>query len=194
MGGTPNGSLFSLWICNGILPAEWLEFTADQREDNGVDLNWSTQTEINNDFFSVERSADGLKWEAIGQVEADGNSDIQQRYTFLDRLPLAGDNHYRIRQTSLDGGTSFSEVETVVVANESIHCSPNPATSKVMIEMLNADEAIVTLRNELGQSVVVTRTVSPSKIELNTGELARGVYFLEVHHPQFIYRNTDSNS
>jgi hypothetical protein len=128
LGGTPNGSLFSLWICPGILPAEWLDFSATLRDARTVDLEWATQTEINNDFFTVERSGDGQQWVALTQVDGAGNSDTERDYGFTDTAPLVGENHYRIRETSLDGMSTFSAVETVtILASDAIRIHPNPA-------------------------------------------------------------------
>lgn len=181
LGGSPNGSLFSLWICPAILPAEWLDFSATLRDARTVDLEWATQTEINNDFFTVERSGDGQQWVALTQVDGAGNSDTERDYAFTDAAPLVGENHYRIRETSLDGTSTFSEVKTVsILASDAIRIHPNPAQDVVTIQVLQADAAQVILRNQLGQTVSVPLTVDLDAIQLQTSALPRGVYFLEV--------------
>jgi hypothetical protein len=183
--GTPNGALFSLWICPAILPAEWLQFTAALQTDRSVALDWTTQTEINNDFFTVERSTDGLSWSAIGQVDGAGNSDAPRSYSFIDSQPSVGTNHYRIRQTSLDGSASNSVIETVhMAAGQGIQVSPNPARDFVQIEMAGIDQVTVTLRNQLGQVVEVARDVLADKMILHTADLPKGVYFVEIRTAQ----------
>lgn len=181
LGGTPNGSLFSLWICPAILAADWVSFDAKVNSDKAVDLAWTTATEINNDYFTIERSADGDTWQAIGNVDAVSNSDVPTDYAFIDNAPLQGQNQYRIRETSMDGASSLSNVEQVeVLTNPGIHVSPNPAHDFVQIAMEGAEEATVILRNQLGQTVYAPQTTEVDKVTLRTADLARGVYFLEI--------------
>jgi Secretion system C-terminal sorting domain len=181
LGGTPNGALFSLWFCNAVLPTEWLDFSSELLDEQSVELTWTTATEINNDFFTVERSQDGQTWQAIGQVDGAGNSDVPQTYIFEDLQPQVGENHYRIRQTSLDGGTTASDVETqTITATQGIHISPNPAHNEVQIDMAGIESATVTLRNQLGQQVFAPQTVGVNQLILRTQELPRGIYYLEV--------------
>ncbi len=88
-----------------ILPVELLSFSAT--EDKGITkLNWATASEINNDYFSIERSADGKDWNEIGIVKGAGNSSIEKNYTFTDvELPVTiGDLfYYRLKQIDYDG-------------------------------------------------------------------------------------------
>lgn len=182
VGGTPNGALFSLFICNGVLPAEWLQFNADFSPSGAVNLDWATSTETNNDYFTIERSADGDAWEAIGEMDAVGNSQTIQSYVFTDPAPLPGSNQYRIRQTSLDGSGTYSETRNILTpGSASIRISPNPAKDFVQVEGLDAAQATVMLCNHLGQAVQVPVTRSADRIVLNTSSLPQGVYFLRVN-------------
>ena len=95
-----------------ILPIELISFTA-RREGAAVKVAWSTVAESNNDFFSVERSADGKHYERIGTVKAAGNSQGRVDYGFVDADPTEGVSFYRLRQTDMDGRYSFSEVVQV---------------------------------------------------------------------------------
>ncbi len=188
LGGTPNGSLFSLFICNGILPAQWLDFQAVLQADHTVALEWQTQTEINNDFFTVERSADGMVWEEIGVQDAAGNSDVVQAYTLIDQQPLDGESQYRIRQTSLDGASTHSEVRRVSRgALGGIHIAPNPAHDVVHISMAGLAQAVVTLRDQLGQVVEVSRDLEGDQMTLHIADLASGVYYLEVRSSEGVH-------
>ncbi len=181
LGGTPNGSLFSLWFCDAILPTEWLDFSSVLIDEQSVELTWTTATEINNDFFTVERSQDGQTWEMIGQVDGAGNSDEPQTYVFEDTEPLVGENQYRIRQTSLDGGSTTSVVETqTVTATQGIHISPNPAANEVRIAMSGIENATATLHNQLGQTVIAPQTIGVNHLILKTQDLPRGIYYLQV--------------
>lgn len=183
VGGSPNGSLFSMWICNTILPAEWVEVEAEVTPTQAVDVRWVTATEINNDFFTVERSRDGLSWTELAVVSAVGNSETQQAYHFLDQRPVEGDNHYRIRQTSLDGGSSHSEVRQVTVVPEGLRLGPNPAQAVVHLTLQDSHPVQVKVFNVWGAEVHVPQSPTPSGMDLDTSHLSPGIYLIQVKQP-----------
>ena len=85
-----------------VLPIELLSFTPDVKPDR-VLLNWITGTEINNDYFTLERSRDMYGWEVLGFVSGAGNSSLPLSYSFSDLRPLDGLAYYRLKQTDFDG-------------------------------------------------------------------------------------------
>lgn len=89
-------------ISGTLLPVTLTSFQGEQ-DGHQVSLRWTTETELNNDFFSVERSRDGIDFTALGQVKGTGNSQVEQQYHFLDLSPIPGDNYYRLRQVDFDG-------------------------------------------------------------------------------------------
>lgn len=91
------------------LPVELTGFSATPVR-NRVLLKWTTATEKNNAWFSVERSADAQVFQEIGRLPGAGNSTVPHQYTFTDERPLTGANYYRLRQTDIDGAFSFSPV------------------------------------------------------------------------------------
>lgn len=109
------------------LPVTWANFRADLMDDE-VALQWSTASEHNNDFFTIERSADGQLWESLGTVDGAGNSISLQLYYWLDENPIPGQSYYRIRQTDFDGAFDFTAVKTVVYnpRDLTILAYPNP--------------------------------------------------------------------
>lgn len=84
------------------LPVELLTFTAQSWNDF-VSLMWATATETNNDFFTIQRSHDGLTFHDIGRVKGRGFSSRIARYTFEDVAPVSGISYYRLKQTDYDG-------------------------------------------------------------------------------------------
>lgn len=112
---------------NNSLPVEMVFFRATNRI-NRVELEWQTATEINNDFFEVQRSFDGKEFEVIGLVEGNGNSMATIDYSFKDYAPLAGESYYRLRQVDYDGAFEYSEVLKVNRKQDSdLVAVPNPA-------------------------------------------------------------------
>jgi hypothetical protein len=85
------------------LPVELAGFKAKVTEDSKVSLNWMTYSEINNDYFTVERSADGIQFEEVSKVKGKGNSTTINNYETIDSKPLPGVSYYRIKQTDFDG-------------------------------------------------------------------------------------------
>ncbi|MCR9251185.1 MAG: hypothetical protein NXI20_12220 [bacterium] len=85
-----------------ILPIELISFNAEQKS-NSVILNWSTASEINNDFFTIERSYDGIIFEVIEEVRGAGNSSSTLNYEYQDHPDYNGAIYYRLSQTDYDG-------------------------------------------------------------------------------------------
>ena len=76
-------------------------------------LDWSTASERNNDYFTIERSASGQDFEEVARVDGAGNSVSTVNYTDRDPWPLPGTSFYRLRQTDFDGTTSVSNMVPV---------------------------------------------------------------------------------
>src|ERR1051326_888140 len=91
------------------LPIELTSFTASPLPDGNL-LKWTTATETNNDYFTVERSADATNFTQIATEKGAGNSDHVLQYSASDDEPLNGMNYYRLRQTDYDGHFSFSDI------------------------------------------------------------------------------------
>lgn len=150
-------------------------------EKGAVILAWTTYSEQNNEGFAIERSADGRSFAAVGKVGTqapDGNSADKLQYQFADKLPLAGHNYYRVKQSDFDGKTSYSNVVLINVASpDEIRIFPNPAKDQVSISGKHIDRVIV--YNLLGQRVLDTR-VTDQVLQLNTTQLPAGSYSLQV--------------
>jgi hypothetical protein len=109
--GGGNGFLFKL-NAGSPLPVEWGSIEA-LPASNIVEINWTTLSEINNDYFEIERSLDGLLWTVIGRETGHGNSNFAVNYTHKDSSPVQGLLYYRIRQIDFNGHSELSEVVAV---------------------------------------------------------------------------------
>ncbi len=94
------------------LPVEWCSFRAEAGKEKVV-LLWETQTEVDNDYFSVERSANGRDFIEIARVKGTGNSKARRAYKASDHFPLAGISYYRLAQTDFDGSVRYSDMTVV---------------------------------------------------------------------------------
>ncbi len=91
------------------LPVELLYFYVE-KATNGALLSWETATEINNDYFDVEWSTDGINFESIGQVQGAGTTTEVQSYEFLHDNPVNGNNYYRLKQMDFDEVFEYSNI------------------------------------------------------------------------------------
>lgn len=109
---------FSRWAAASDaspLPVELLFFTA-QLQDGKVVLNWTTASETNNGYFTVERSSDAKSMIPIATINGAGNSNAMLQYQNIDEQPLTGISYYRLRQTDYDGTATFSKWAKVINA------------------------------------------------------------------------------
>lgn len=168
------------------LPVEWLYFTAIPYGNNTVKAKWTTATEINNNFFAVERSKEGIDFEQIGTVQGGGNSNITLNYVFYDEHPFAGLSYYRLRQVDTDGKYSYSEIRSVYIGTfDLISIFPNP--SKDFIQYVVASEEGGTIKvqivDALGKEIlnkVEKIEKGTVKMKLRTANLSNGNYFLQL--------------
>lgn len=98
--------------CNETLPVELLSFSAEIESVN-VRIDWATASELSNDHFVVERSADGYEFYPIDTVDGHGNSFQNVYYTSRDFEPIVGTNYYRLRQVDFDGAEELSYIVAV---------------------------------------------------------------------------------
>jgi len=189
-----NVSQFSNWILaanNAVLPVELSLFQANAFK-NTVRLDWTTSTEINNDYFTVERSVDGITFEELSRVKGAGTSTELNKYSYVDDYPLNGRSFYRLKQTDYDGKFSYSEIRSVSFddhKNSSIKIiavSPNPFDNyfNVKYSLPEAGEVNMILTHSSGK-LISTRKLSGNKgenlIEYSEGSsLPAGTYILQL--------------
>lgn len=101
----------------GPLPVEWLSFDAVLIGES-IKLQWQTATEINNNYFTVLRSHNGLDFYPIAQIPGAGNSNEILSYTYTDYIPYEGVNYYKLRQTDFDGTKNYSHILVVKMERE----------------------------------------------------------------------------
>ncbi|MCH2213722.1 MAG: T9SS type A sorting domain-containing protein [Flavobacteriales bacterium] len=164
---------------NNPLPIKLLTFDAKVRSDMVI-VDWTTATEINNDFFTVERSADGLVFEPIGIVRGSGNSNMSLSYSFFDEKPIPGVSYYRLRQTDFDGQFEiFPSVPVEFTSPVGLFVYPNPAKDRVLIQTEDQNRKQIRLLNLSGQALK-SFISEDSVIEIDLSSIRKGVYTIEV--------------
>jgi hypothetical protein len=123
------GSVSTTSLCVTSLPIKLLSFTSECNKQ-GVLLKWSTATETNNNYFTIERGTNGINWEALSTVSGAGNSGIIKNYSTIDTAPYNHTAYYRLKQTDYDGKFNFSNIVAIENCKENIttlSIYPNPA-------------------------------------------------------------------
>lgn len=163
------------------LPIELLSFQAFVQEEE-VQLKWSTNTEINNDYFTVERSKDGVTFEKVADVKGAGNSNTILHYALTDNTPLQGKSYYRLKQTDFSGQFDYSSIIAVNLDNpfsEYIHVYPNPFINEVTFELLgNSNPVEFEILNPLGM-VVYKGSLDGTTTTIPTQFFSSGMYVIK---------------
>lgn len=160
-----------------VLPVDLTSFTGSCEKNQTV-LEWVTSTEINNDFFTVEQSSDGIAYSEAAIVQGAGNSNVNNYYK--TELKSSEENTYfRLKQTDYDGQFSYTE-SIYVRCDEDIHVTdiyPNPATNEIFVKYNLKDNVAGYIVNVLGERVKNFNNNSDSDImNISIVDLPVGIY------------------
>jgi hypothetical protein len=165
------------------LPVELTHFTTKLNDIGMVDISWATAMELNNDFFSVERSTDGINWTVLEEIPGAGNASTVINYTTVDLTPVDGVSYYRLKQTDFDGQFTYSNVNTVQITNRrlTITAFPNPTKGQITIKKAKMDQSFK-LYNSVGQDVTshFGTVTAPERFNLDLTNLPTGIYKIKV--------------
>lgn len=178
-------------LCAPPLPIELLFFDAQLVQPGMyVRCDWSTASEINNDYFSVEKSNDGIFFNQIGTIKGAGTSATTQNYSFYDYEPFSPVSYYRLKQVDYDGQFTYSPVRAVDVSGQDglnfIVTFGNQSVVSVSFFNASESEAVLEMFNAYGQKVFsenVTLQEGTTKTETQINQLTTGVYFFRVTLP-----------
>lgn len=163
------------------LPIELTSFSA-KCSDGNVTINWQVASQINNNYFTIERTLDGINFETIGTLQGGGNTNQTMNYSFVDANPLPSTSYYRLRQTDYDGKTEAFTIVAVSCEDEntwSFNLKPNPATNELTIS-LNGKKELTTIliTDVIGQVIMTVPVFTTSETIINIEHLSKGIYFV----------------
>ncbi len=168
---------------NGALPITLTNFDASIYNERTVLVEWVTESEVNNDYFEVEHSIDGINWTSIEKVEGAGNSSSEINYSMIDKNPnLSQVNYYRLKQVDFNGDYSYSEVRSVSFnKNEkSISIYPNPVNNILTVNILNTNQYnTLSITDVNGKNVYQTSITNQSN-QVDLSSFTSGVYFVQL--------------
>jgi hypothetical protein len=159
----------------GTTPVELVQFDV-RRSQNSVFLNWSTASEKNNAFFTIERSANGIDFNVLSTVTGNGNSASILKYTYEDISPLVGKSFYRLKQTDIDGKFIYSDIKPIEIMGKSISLMSTLIRDELNFFLAVSYPINYSILNSAGQNVYMGKSKGLTKISLYKQPV--GLYYL----------------
>ncbi len=178
------------------LPIELLCFNAVLDEAKIVQLNWITASETNNDYFTVEKTKNGIDYEEVVRIKGAGNSTTQKLYSTTDNDPYKSISYYRLKQTDFNEKYNYSKLVSIENSETAtLKLFPNPLNGGnlfLSLQYSNASEITIELYDIIGQKCFSKIATSDNGSFFTTLEffpsLHTGIYIVSVATPETIYR------
>jgi hypothetical protein len=173
------------------LPVELIYFKAFV-ENNYTQLTWSTASELNNDYFRIERSEEGESWQTVQIVKGQGTKNTETIYSITDTTPVNGTEYYRLVQVDFDGTVTYSNIIKVETELNELLVYPNPSTNNpvnIVVSPREKEKVSVVVEVISAQGIVLKRfNAEASKNQtqsfvLQPQELASGIYQIILYLP-----------
>lgn len=189
--GTVAEDLYPVWTLvdnSDPLPIELVRFVA-QCDGDEILVRWTTWTETNNDFFTLERSLNGTDFEMVDVVEGAGNSNQPISYEISDYTPYSGTSYYRLKDTDFAGKATYSDVIAVTCGEGGTDFNfvnayeVNNTDIVVQFTGNENEDYTILLYDAAGKRVLDHNGVSVggmNKIQLPTGDIAKGIYIINL--------------
>lgn len=175
-------------LTDSPLPIELLNFNATINNDI-VYITWITATELNNDYFTIEKSKDGISFENLSIIDGAGNSTSFIHYSDIDYKPYNGISYYRLKQTDFDGAFSYSDLVAVncsLSKDTGITVFPNPTDGNMDLSItgLCDPEIFVTIKDAIGKEIfsepLINKNNECTYIINSKNKLTKGIYLVTV--------------
>ncbi len=169
---------------NAALPITLVSFTATANvEANQVVTKWVTSLEIDNDYFTLERSEDGVNFTEVTRVDGAGDHTGILEYSYTDTKPVSGTSYYRLKQTDFDGAFTYSNIVSVMMdATTSFTIYPNPTSNQLNVSVTAGNETQLFITDMGGREVY--RNIiggSNQQLSLNLKDyMPAGIYLVNV--------------
>jgi len=188
--GMSGFSKFAIAPHNLPLPIDLLFFNAEcDNANNRIKIFWTTTSEINNDYFTIERSTDGFDFEPIATIDGAGNSSSTNQYSFIDDNFPGGTCYYRLKQTDYNGQFNYVDVISVNCSSnlefELINMIPNLAKENLYVIFKDGIEEpiYINVYDMIGKKIYTEQVISKygiNKTQLDMTYFSSGVYFINI--------------
>jgi hypothetical protein len=186
--GVQNYNMYEWLLLNSrafLLPVNLVSFNA-RKVGSSVHLNWTTATEVNSSFFTLERSLDGRNFSQVARIDAAGNSTVERTYSHVDGdIPATRYVYYRLLQTDKDGKVQQFGVRKVFVGNQGfeIKAYPTITSGQLTLEVQGITNERIDIRVvDVSGKVLMRQFMAPrqNRLDLQVGRLAKGVYLIQA--------------
>jgi hypothetical protein len=181
---------FSPWVLSSAvapLPIELLYFEA-ACDNNEILIRWTTATETNNDYFSLEKSLDGIQFMNLAVIDGAGNSSGMRDYSFRDKSLAPGRAYYRLKQTDFNGKYSYSPLASAEGCGNDLdwlYAVPGEGQLGVVFSS-SREESFTAVLYDVAGKIVIKQPITASKginhLSLTSTRLASGVYTLTLNN------------
>ncbi|MDD3875127.1 MAG: T9SS type A sorting domain-containing protein [Bacteroidales bacterium] len=184
-----SAQFYNVWVLSdkdNPLPIKLLRFEALCINDV-VDINWVTASEINNHFFTLEKSYDGYNWDLVATVSASGNSSTDRFYNYVDDEASQIVSYYRLKQTDYNGiSETFKPVVVIpcLQNHNDFEIYPNPFSNIINIYLFNLEDSYAEIKIYDAVGRLVNSNIfkeiedGQGKVSLNLNSLSNGVYYM----------------
>nr|WP_039452010.1 T9SS type A sorting domain-containing protein [Pedobacter glucosidilyticus] len=166
------------------LPVMLVSFEAKSKTDGSVALSWLTASELNNSYFEILRSTDGVNFTSLGKLNGFGNSSQENRYGFIDGYPSLGTNYYLLVQYDTDGTRKELGLRSVKVALKAkeIQIYPNPTKGSININLAGSSSYEKLELIDLTGKILLSKSISKEEsiISFDMSNLASGIYQIRL--------------
>lgn len=170
-------------IVTAALPVLIKNFNASLKKDK-VLLTWTTAQEINNQFFSIERSADGTNYDLLGKVKGAGSSSTEKQYSLTDYSPRDGYNFYRLSQTNIENNNAILDVKKIAYKNAKDFSATiyqaGTGTLKLMFNSKDAAVMSVKVKDIMGKEVYQEQFKISQGLSDKSIMVPNGVYAIQI--------------
>ncbi len=182
--GVTSFSDFALGFGGVPLPVQLSSFTATVVDNKQVDLFWNTQAEINCDYFSIQRSVNGVDFTEIGKVNGNGTSEISHDYNFIDQSPLCAIGYYRLMQVDNNSETYYSQI---VAANVNcvavVSAYPNPTSDYLLVDLSSFKNVISSIKiTGIDGKIYDEFEYSTTLLKYDVSKFSSGFYFININN------------
>lgn len=164
-----------------LLPIELVSMNAICVGENRV-IKWMTASEANNDYFEVQRSANGIDFENFARVNGSGNSSDLLEYSIVDDLKSTGIVYYRLKQVDFNGDSHLFDIVSsdCIPQTSPIGVVPNPFKNKISITGLSDEIVQIELINSFGSVLYKNSINATNSSDIYFGNLSPGIYLLRL--------------
>lgn len=164
------------------LPIELLHFEASCSDEQTL-VTWKIGSQVNNDFFTIERSANGIDYEKIGMIKGEGTSNAVIDYAFTDHAPPLGTAYYRLKQTDFNGDFQyFDPLSTDCHKHKPFVIYPNPAADEInmFFDFKKNKSYQLLLCNAYGNILLILDDIDSGTVKIDRGNISKGLYFIKL--------------